>query len=78
MVVAGLVIETAPQCSASVAQRWNGYEGLQIKGNDGTRRVAAVWRGADGAKLESLSETLVATDEDILGIFPTFVGQDGA
>ena len=75
-VVAGLVIETVPERAPEVAERIDGWQGLAIKGNDGDRRLAAVWTGEDGRLLEKLSEELVANDEQILGVFPTFVGQD--
>ena len=78
MVIAGLVIETMPQQATEVADRLRAVEGLEVKGEDGSRRLAAVWRGARGEDLEELSEDLVENDEAVLGIFPTFVGCDEA
>lgn len=75
-VVAGLVIETVPERALEVAGRIDGWQGLSIKGNDGDRRLAAVWTGEDGQQLEKLAEELVANEEQVLGVFPTFVGQD--
>jgi nitrate reductase NapAB chaperone NapD len=76
MVVAGLVIETLPERAASVAARLYLHRGLKIQGDDGDRRLAAVWTGADGEEMERVAEEIIATDEDVLGIYPTFVGQD--
>jgi hypothetical protein len=76
-VVAGVVIETLPGAQARVASRLAGEPGIELAGGDGDRRIAAVWTGADGAELERLSDRLLAADPEVLGIFPTFVGEDG-
>ena len=76
MVVAGLVIETLPHKAASVAARLDHCHGLEIRGDDGDRRLAAVWKGKTGEELEKASEEIIATETEVLGIFPTFVGQD--
>lgn len=76
MVVAGLVIETVAERAASVAARLDRRHGLEIKGVDGDSRIAAVWIGERGEDLEQASERIIAEDEEVLGIFPTFVGQD--
>lgn len=76
MVVAGLVIETLPHRAVSVGQRLRHRRGLEIKGDDGDRRLAAVWTGESGEELEKASEEIIATETEVLGIFPTFVGQD--
>ena len=78
MVIAGLVIETMPDQAANVAHRLRGVSDLEIKAEDGSRRLAAVWRGERGEDLEKLSERLVESDRDVLGVFPTFVGCDEA
>ncbi len=77
-VVAGVVIETAPGAQARVAIRLAREPGVELAGGDGDRRIAAVWTGASGADLERLSERLLATDPEVLGVFPTFVGEDDA
>ncbi len=74
--VAGLVFVTAPGAAVRVAARLVGEPGLTLSGGDGDSRVAAVWEAADGAALESLSERLLAKDPEVLGVFPTFVGND--
>lgn len=76
MVVAGLVIETLPTKARGVAERLGRWPGLEIHGDDGDHRLAAVWTGESGEDLERASEEIIATDDDVLGIFPTFVGQD--
>lgn len=78
MVIAGVVIETLPGRAADVAARLDGVSGLDVQGHDGDRRVAAVWSAPEGAQLESLSELLCRSDPDVLGVFPTFVGDDEA
>lgn len=77
MLIAGVVIETRPGRAADVAARLPGASGLEIHGHDGDRRVAAVWSAPEGQQLETLSELLSASDPDVLGVFPTFVGDDG-
>ena len=76
MVVAGLVIETVPTRAEPVARRLARHYGFTIQGMAEDRRVAAVWKGASGEELEATSARIVAEEEDVLGIFPTFVGQD--
>jgi len=71
-VIAGVVIQTAPAAARWVATRLAAVPGLQIHGDDGDSRIAAVWSGEDGATLEELGEALIAGDEQVLGVFPTF------
>ena len=75
-VVAGLIVETVPGAEVRVAARLVSEPGLELTGSDGDRRIAAVWTGRSGAELESLGERLLATDPEVLGVFPTFVGTD--
>ncbi len=74
MVIAGAVIETRPGAQARVAARLLRLPWVALQGDDGERRIAAVLEGRSGASLEELTERLLAFDEDILGVFPTFVG----
>jgi hypothetical protein len=78
MIVAGVIIETLPGSEPAVAARLARIEGLQLKGGDGDRRIAAVWTGETGEALEGLAEELLASEEAIVGVFPTFVGDDEA
>ncbi len=72
--IAGVVIETTPGAQSQVAARLLRVRGVSLCGGDGDHRIAAVLEVEDGAALERLAETLVAGDEAILGVFPTFVG----
>ncbi|MCM2334662.1 MAG: chaperone NapD [Anaeromyxobacteraceae bacterium] len=74
--VAGVVLLTAPGAGPRVAARLVGLPGLTLAGGDGDQRVAAVWEAEDGATLEALSERLLGEDPEVLGVFPTFVGQE--
>jgi hypothetical protein len=74
--VAGVVIVTAPGAGPRVACRLVGEYGLTLAGGDGDARLAAVWEAADGRSLEVLAERLLSRDGEILGIYPTFVGED--
>lgn len=74
--VAGVVIVTAPGAEPRVAARLLHEAGLTVTGGDGESRLAAVWEAADGQTLEARAEDLLARDPEILGIFPTFVGED--
>lgn len=76
MVVAGVVIETAHGTAPLVAGRLARRPGITLQGGDGASRIAAVIEAADGAALEALTERLLREDEQILGVFPTFVGAD--
>ena len=76
MIVAGILIETIPGAAARVAARLVGRSDLEVTGGDGESRLAAVCEAGTGAALESFVEELVAHDEEILGVFPTFVGDD--
>ncbi len=75
-VVAGVVIETHPGQGPFVACRLGDLPGLEIVGGDGDRRLAAVWCAASGKSLERAVEALLRSDQDIIGIFPTFIGRD--
>lgn len=74
--VAGVLIQTTPGAGPRVAARLAAEPGLTLAGGDGDSRLAAVWEARDGATLEVLAERLLAADAEILGIFPTFVGDD--
>lgn len=74
--VAGVILLTAPGAGPRVAARLVGWPGLTLAGGDGDQRVAAVWEAADGATLEALAERLLAEDHEVLGVYPTFVGQE--
>jgi hypothetical protein len=76
MIVAGVVIETAPGAAARVAARLRGEPGLELQGGDGDGRLAAVLTAADGSALEAFAERLVRDNGEVLGVFPTFVGDD--
>ena len=75
-VVAGVVIETLPGQGPFVACRLENEPGLEIVGGDGDRRLAVVWTAGSGKALEAAAERLLERDEEIIGIFPTFVGRD--
>jgi hypothetical protein len=76
VIVAGVVIETAPGAAPRVAARLQLERGLELHGGDGDRRLAAVFSGPDAAALEALSERLVRDDGEVLGIFPTYVAAE--
>ena len=76
MIIAGVVIETAPGRAVTVAQRLRGCRGIEICGNDGSRRLAGVWEAASSAELERSARELVRSQEDILGVYPTLVAED--
>ncbi len=75
-VVVGAVVETLPGRAPSVACRLGSFSDLNIVGGDGDRRLAIVWRSSSAKGLERAMEQLVKEDEEILGVFPTFMGQD--
>ena len=74
--VAGVGLLTRPGAGPRGAARLAGVPGLTLAGGDGDARLAAVWEGADGGTLEALAERLLAEDPDLLGVYPTFVGDD--
>ncbi|HET7753122.1 MAG TPA: hypothetical protein VFK85_04365 [Anaeromyxobacteraceae bacterium] len=76
MIVAGIVIETVPGAAARVSARLVTRDDVEVTGGDGDSRVAIVCEAADGVALEEFAEGLVAEDEEILGVYPTFVGDD--
>lgn len=76
MVIAGVVIETVPGEQAAVIGRLDGVPGLSIKGGDGVSRIAVVWSAADGRSLTDSVEALMKIEEGIVGVYPTFVGED--
>jgi nitrate reductase NapAB chaperone NapD len=76
MVISGVLIETLPGRVSAVAERLARVDGLEIAGDDGNSRLAAVWRAEDGSQLEREAERLLQAESDILGIYPTFVGKE--
>jgi hypothetical protein len=76
VIVAGVVVETVPGAADRVATRLAGEASLTVQGGDGDRRLAAVFTGEDGAALESLAERLVRDDEEVVGVFPTYVADE--
>ena len=76
MIISGVLFETVPGRVTAVATRLARIEGLEITGSDGHSRLAAVWCGADGRQLKREAEQLIKSENDILGIYPTFVGKD--
>ena len=76
-VVAGVVIETVPGAEPRVAARLLRVPGVTLHGGDGDHRIAAVLDAPSGATLEELSQRLLASDEEILGVYPTFIGSEG-
>lgn len=75
-VIVGAVVETTPGAAPEVACRIGDQDGLEIVGGDGDRRLAVVWCSDAPKQLEKRMLRLVRTDDNILGIYPTFVGQD--
>ncbi len=76
--IAGVVIETAPGAEPRVAARLLRAPGVTLYGGDGDHRIAAVLDGGSGETLADVTRRLLASDDEILGIFPTFVGaEDG-
>ena len=75
-VVVGAVVETLPGRAPSVACRLESITNLDVVGGDGNRRLAIVWCSSSAKALEREMGKLVKGDEEILGIFPTFMGQD--
>jgi hypothetical protein len=74
--VAGVLLVTRPGAGPRVAARLASLPGLTLAGGDGDSRVAVVWEGVDGAALEALAERLLEQDPELLGVYPTFVGND--
>jgi hypothetical protein len=74
--IAGVLVVTRPGAAARVAARLSDLAGFTVAGGDGDSRVAAVWEVTDGARLEAEAERILAEDGEVLGIYPTFVGDD--
>ncbi|HTN53515.1 MAG TPA: hypothetical protein VML50_13995 [Anaeromyxobacter sp.] len=74
--VAGVIFLTAPHAGPRVAVRLAHEAGLTLAGGDGESRIAAVWEAPDGVTLETLAQRLLAGDPELLGVYPTFVGED--
>lgn len=77
MLIAGVVIETASGAAPRVAARLLRERGLELHGGDGDCRVAVVFTGPDAAALEALSKRLIHDHAEVLGVFPTYVAEDG-
>lgn len=78
MVIAGVVITTQPGQAPEVAASLACVPFVKLLGGDGHEKIAAVVEQDSGEALEAWADELVAQDERILGVFPTFVGRDPA
>lgn len=76
MIIAGVLIETTPGRAPGVAAALTGRADLELCGGDGDHRLAGVWTAESGERLEALAEALIQDHEDVLGVFPTLVGDD--
>jgi len=76
MVISGLLFETVAGRVHSVASRLRHVEGIEVTCTEGDNRVAVVWRGQHGASLLRAADQLLKSDPDILGVFPTFSGEE--
>ena len=76
MIVAGALVHTTPGAAHRVAARLGHVPGVEIAGTDEDARVAVVWSGPTGEALEAAAEALVRGDDEILGVYPTFVGPE--
>ena len=76
MVISGVLFETVAGRVHAVAARLKHVKGIEISGTEGDNRVAVVWRGQHGASLLRAANQLIKSDPDILGVFPTFVGEE--
>jgi nitrate reductase NapAB chaperone NapD len=77
VIVAGVVIETVPGAAPRVAARLLHEPGLDLQGGDGDGRLAAVFTGPAGGALEALAERLMRAFPEVIGVFPTYVADDG-
>lgn len=76
MVIAGVLITTKPGQAPFVAVALASSSNLKLVGADGNEKIAAVVIQETGEALEVWAEELMAEDERILGVYPTFVGHD--
>jgi hypothetical protein len=76
MVISGVLFETVAGRVEAVASRLRHVKGIEVTGTDGDNKVAALWRGQHGAGLLRAADQLIKSDPDILGVFPTFVGEE--
>ncbi len=76
MIIAGVLIETVPGGAARVGALLSRRPDLELHGGDGHSRLAGVWCAETGEALERAAEALLEHDPDILGVFPTLIGDD--
>jgi len=76
MMISGVVVETLPGRVGAVASRLVQVDGIEINGTDGVQKLSTIWKSRDGRTMEKLAETLLKADQDILGIYPTFIGKE--
>ena len=73
MIVAGLVVETRADTAEQVAARLGAFPGVEVHGSN-PHGVAITWSGEDKESLDRVSEQIVTGDADIVGIYPTYLG----
>ncbi len=74
--IVGAVVETVADKADDVAERLVRIDGLEVVGRKAGRRIAVVWDTPDGNQIAKQIEELVRSDEEIIGVFPTFAGHN--
>ena len=75
--IAGVVVETLPGAADRVGERLAALPGASLEGSDGGSRLAMVWEAGAAADLEALAQRLLEQDDEVVGVYPTFVCQEG-
>lgn len=76
MVISGVIVETISGRVGAVASRLVQVDGIEINGTDGVQRLSTIWKSRDGVTMKKLAEALLKADQEILGIYPTFIGKE--
>ena len=74
--VVGVMVVTQPGRGPQVADRLGDRPDMQVVGGDQDSRIAAVLSSPDSRSLVTEVQELVREDAEILGVFPTFIGQE--
>ena len=76
MMISGVIVETVSGRVGAVASRLVQVDGIEINGTDGVQTLSTIWKSRDGRTMERMASTLLKADQEILGIYPTFIGKE--
>ncbi len=78
MYIASMLIKVRPESAAAVEKRIQAVPGMTTYGVHKGDTIIAVAEAEEIRDLEAFGKNLMATDEDVLGVYPTYLTSEEA